>query len=163
MRNRITVIALFMLSTIFCLVEARADALVRGDTLVPVTGPDGGEWYAMPKSRLARIADILDSLSAAAALYPVTDSALTACKQVVEGKNREIKSLMQNVRALDEIATAKDKIIAEKELQARDCMQAYKDLEKKYQKKQSRFRTWLAIAGSVITGLAAALFIATVK
>lgn len=168
MKNVIFRIVLSMLSIVFSQIEPmRAEAAVvieRVDTLLPVPGPNGEkDWYAMPKSRLVRIAERLDSLTLTAALVPPLDSALIECKELVVGKNNQIKKLQEQVRSLDEIAAAKDAIIQQREKQAKICLDAYAVLEKKHKKKTKALRRWVRVAGIVTIALVTTIIVLAVK
>lgn len=164
MKNVIFRIVLLVLSIAFSQIEPIRAEGVALDTLVPVPGPNGEkDWYAMPKSRLIRIAERIDSLTLAAALVPPLDSAFGECKQIVVGKNAHIKKLQEEVRNLDEIATAKDAIIAEREKQVKTSAEAYAALEKKHKRKSKALRRWMTVAGGLTVALITSIVILAVK
>jgi hypothetical protein len=159
-------IVLFTLSTTYCQSSEAATApkviidSFPKDSLLPVSvGPE--TWYAMPKERLAKIRNELDSLRRVPALVPVMDSLKAECDSIIVGHKQQtaaFEDLVKNYEA--ETSTLRASVDAHK-AQIKYQSDIIKGLEKDVRKMKRKRKVRNIFAGILTTGLTGiALFFA---
>jgi hypothetical protein len=131
------------------------------DSLYPVE-VNSEIWYAMPKARLARIANERDSVKRLANAFPGLDSALTACNGMVAGQRKELLSYRELMLNYDESERKFESIISEREKLLFDANRTIQVLDTQNKKLIRRNKTTLILGGvvaTIMTGVVIALSI----
>lgn len=156
MKRLIIAIALLMPLTTFC-----QSSPFDHSQLFPVTV--GQEtWYAMPKDRLARIANRLDSFERLTLLIHPIDSALTLCRSLSEDLQLQVYDFTQLVGYYEQEIQNKDLEIFELNQTIERANETLDLFDSKIIKERKIKKRWQVASGVGFAGMALAVLAAIV-
>ena len=167
MRNAIGRIVACIVLMLFChnngAFAAVPMAVVGVDTLIPFKAESGEDWVMMPKSRLVRIAERVDSLTIVGQLYTNTEGAYFECRKAMSTMETELALMQRDMKLCNQIGRYKDSIIADLTMQRDTLLSIRGQTEKKDGKRIKRLRSWLTVAGIAIVAMLSAVVAFAVK